>query len=159
MVGYRELKVQDSYYERTNWHVEGNIVIKGRVFIGRGSSLAVRGTCVFGDNFKITGRSTIICENRIEFKENDLISWDVLIMDTDYHFIEDNTGRIINESKPIIIGSNVWIGCRCTILKGSSIPDGCIISACTLISGELPNEKAIYTSGKHMLKENITWHR
>lgn len=159
MLGYRELRAQCSLYERTIWHVEGRIVLKGRVFIGRGSSLAVRGVCVFSDNFTISGRSSIICEDRVEFNKNVLMSWDVLIMDTDYHSILDITGRKINEDRSIIIGNNVWIGCRCTILKGSIIPDGCIISAGSIIAGILPKENAVYSSEKKVIKENITWLR
>jgi acetyltransferase-like isoleucine patch superfamily enzyme len=34
----------------------------------------------------------------------------------------------------VFIGDGVWIGARVTILKGSIIPDGFIIGACSLIT-------------------------
>jgi hypothetical protein len=47
-----------------------------------------------------------------------LISWENLFMDTDAHKIIQNV-IIINGPEKIIVGNHAWIGCRCTILKGS----------------------------------------
>jgi acetyltransferase-like isoleucine patch superfamily enzyme len=41
-------------------------------------------------------------------------------------------GRITGEK--VIIGSDVWIGARVTILAGSVIPDKCVIGAGTIIT-------------------------
>lgn len=40
---------------------------------------------------------------------NSIISWDCLILDTDFHRIYKD-GNMINENKPIEIGNHVWIG-------------------------------------------------
>lgn len=34
----------------------------------------------------------------------------------------------------ITIGADVWIGAHVTILRGSVIPDGCVIGACSLVT-------------------------
>ena len=159
MLGYWNLAIVDSSYERSKWHVRGLLIIKGKVKLGKGTNLVVAetGTLIFGDNFFITGRSTIICRKRIEFGTEILVSWDVLFMDTDYHSIYDMDKTIINEEKPIVVGNKTWFGCRSLILKGSVIPDGTAISAGSVIAGVLTKKNAIYTSNKKILKENVYW--
>ena len=48
------------------------------------------------------------------------------------------------------IGDKVWIGCRTTILKGSVIPDGCVIGAGSLVTGKIfsPNTIIIGSPAK-----------
>jgi len=79
-------------------------------------------------------------------------------MDTDFHKIKDKSGNILNPSAPIIIGNNVWIACRCLILKGATIPNGSVIGANSFVGKSLEKENAVY--GGHparILKEEITW--
>ncbi len=158
--GYLGLGTQDFFYERTIWDVCGLVRICGNnVGIGRGSKFCVYGNISLGDSFIISGRSTIICNKQILFGDGVLISWDVLVMDTDYHTIVDNEGKTINKDRPIIVGNDVWIGCRSTVLKGSNIPQKSIIAAGSLISGKMEEDSCIYTSDKKILKKQIAWYR
>lgn len=127
--------------------------------LGLGTNLVVAesGSLFLGNKLIITGRSTIICRNRIEFGADTLVSWDVLFMDTDYHPIYDKDKMTINNEKPIVVGNKTWIGCRSLILKGSVIPDGSVIAAGSVIAGILTKKDAIYTSNKKILKENVYW--
>lgn len=160
LLGYQRLGIHDGFYNRTVWQVSGQITIKGeKIDIGRGSSLCVSGKCYFGNRFTITGKSTIICRKSMSFGDGVLISWDALLMDTDYHAITNEHGIVINEEKPIIVGDNVWIGCRTTILKGTSIPSSSIIAAGSVISGRMEEENCIYTTDKKTIKRSIAWQR
>ena len=160
LLGYQRLGIHDGYYNRTVWQVSGQLTLKGdKIDIGRGSTLSVSGNCYLGDHFTITGKSTIICRKRIYFGNGVLISWDALIMDTDYHHITDDEGRVINDEKPIIIGDEVWVGCRSTILKGTTIPSKSVIAAGSLVAGKMEEENCIYTSNRKIIKRNIDWHR
>ena len=160
LFGYQGVGFIDSYYERTIWDLTGELTLKGtRIDIGRGSKFCVYGNCYLGNRFSISGRSTIICNNQITFGDNVLLSWDVLIMDTDFHKIKDATNLIINNDKAIVVGDNVWIGCRVTVLKGSSIPSGSVIAAGSLISGKMEKNGCVYTSGNLIIKDNISWER
>ena len=95
LFGYQGVGSIDAFYERTLWDVAGIVTIKGkRIDIGRGSKFCVYGNCFLGDRFSISGRSTIICNKDITFGDNVLLSWDVLIMDTDLHKIHNSNGRI-----------------------------------------------------------------
>lgn len=122
--------------------------------------LEKKGCLVIGPNFCITGGSEIICQNKISFGEGCLISWDVLLMDTDHHHILDNKGNTLNEDKAINIGNHVWIGCRNTILKGISIADNIIIAACSVITHDLnlPNcIVGVHGENTRIIKEGVNW--
>ena len=77
-------------------------------------------------------------------------------MDTDMHIIIDQAERIINHSKPVYIGDNVWIGCRTTILKGVNIMEGNVIGAGSVIRREFNNKNCVYIN-EVPIKENIQW--
>lgn len=160
LFGYKGVGSIDAFYERTLWDVTGTLTIKGkRIDIGRGSKFCVYGKCYLGDRFSISGRSTIICRKSIVFGDNVLLSWDVLIMDSDFHKILNDQGVVINGDRSIIIGDNVWIGCRSTILKGCKIPSNSVIAAGSIISGRMEKEGHIYTSNKSILGEFTKWER
>lgn len=79
-------------------------------------------------------------------------------MDTDMHGIYDLTGKFINPAKQIKIGSNVWIGCDTTILKGSIINDGCVIAAKSLINKQIDDSNSII-SDHRIIKRNVYWQK
>ena len=62
--GAHGLGTQDLLYSRTMWEVMGNLIIKGKACIGRGSKISVGKDAVLtlGCNFTITGNSEIICQ-------------------------------------------------------------------------------------------------
>ncbi|GHV72139.1 hypothetical protein AGMMS49928_28010 [Spirochaetia bacterium] len=79
-------------------------------------------------------------------------------MDTDFHKILDKNNNIINVPQEIIIGNNVWIGCRSLILKGARIKDGSIIGANSTVVNELENENSIYVGNPtKCIRKDITW--
>lgn len=152
----------DNIRSRSIWQVQGDIIFKGDAFIGHGCKIGVlkEASLTFGKNFNCTAETAITTACKITFGDDCLLSWDILIMDTDWHQIYDNTGQLINAPKPIDIGNNVWIGCRSQILKGTHIADGNIIAAGSVVSGNIDNENCIL--GKNplqIIREDITWRR
>ena len=91
------------------------------------------GKICIGDSTYINRRSEIKCMESVNIGRDCAISWDVSIMDTDYHVINDSY-----MSAPINIGDHVWIGCKSTILKGVTIGDGAVIAAGTLVNRDVP---------------------
>jgi acetyltransferase-like isoleucine patch superfamily enzyme len=157
-IGYGDVGIFDKKLSRSIWQVSGTVTFKGSADIGHGSKLSVGGNLVLGDGFKITAESSIVASKKIEFGENCLLSWDVLIMDTDFHIVKDKSENILNPPTPITIGNKVWIGCRCTILKGADIPDNSVIGANSLVSKKLDKENATYGGQPaRILREEITW--
>ena len=159
-LGYGNIGIFDNKKSRSIWEVSGTVIFKGRANIGHGSKISVgkNGELIRGENVIITAESSLVASKKIEFGNNCLLSWDILIMDTDSHIIKDNTGSIINYPKQITIGDNVWIGCRCLILKGAQIPDNCVIGADSIVNRLLENRNSLYAgSPVKLMKESITW--
>lgn len=160
-IGFGEVGIFDQNRSRSVLNISGDVVFKGKCRLGHGSKISVgkNGTLEFGNNLIITAESSIACEKHISFGENCVLSWDILIMDSDFHKIKDCDSEIINRDREIIIGNNVWIGCRATILKGNSIGNNCVIAAGTLITKNFEGENLLIGGGNtpQILKENITW--
>jgi transferase family hexapeptide repeat protein len=153
-IGYRGVGIFDHKRSRTIWQVSGTVVFKGKASVGHGSKISVgdNAKLIFGEMFVITAETSIIAyEKIIQFGNHCILSWDTLIMDTDFHKIFNEKNQQINPSKNVLIGNNVWIGCRCLILKGTIIPDNSIIAAGSLVNNSLDGEHKIF--GGHPAKE------
>jgi acetyltransferase-like isoleucine patch superfamily enzyme len=158
-IGFGEVGIFDKKHSRSILEFSGKIIFNGTANIGHGSKISVGqdGILNIGNKFVITAESSIICWKHIKFGEDCLISWDNLFIDTDFHKII-NEEKVINEPKEIIIGNHVWIGCRCSILKGANIKDGSIIGANTVVANKLKKENSIYVGNPiKCLRENILW--
>lgn len=162
-LGPHTLGIQDAKYARTIWDVRGTLVIKGQNHIGRGTHITIgkNGVLTLGKYFLTCGGSSIMCTKEISLGENSFLSWETLIMDTDYHPIYQD-GRLINRPSPIHIGDKVWIGCRNTILKGVYIADNVIVAAGSVVTRSVDESDCVVGgSGKSfgVLKKGISWDR
>ena len=89
-----------------------------------------------------------------------MLSWDILVMDTDWHTITDYNNNVINAPKSIVIGNNVWIGCRSIIMKGVNIAAGTVVAAGSIITKDVLEQNCII--GKNpiqVIKRNVLWER
>jgi len=160
-IGFGTVGIVDDIKFRAIWFVSGEVVFKGQAHIGYGSKIDVSetGKLVIGDNLQITAASSIISHKNIYIGRNCLMSWEVLIMDTDMHTVMDAAGKIQNAPQDVIIGNDVWIGCRCLILKGAQIPDLSVIGANSVITKKLEHKAALYAGVPvKKVKDDIKWH-
>lgn len=141
----------------------GELRFNGVAHVGRGSSLSIGpgAKLILGDKFKVTAKTSIIASGgkSIIIGNHCVFSWDILIMNTDFHKILDiGTKNIINSPADVIIGNHVWIGLGVTILKGSTISDNCVIAAKSVVSGKLLDNHSVFggTPAK-LIKSNIQW--
>ncbi|MGB4448592.1 MAG: acyltransferase [Cloacibacterium sp.] len=159
-LGFESIGIFDKKRSKGIWELKGNIIFEGTAFLGQGTKLFVDEAreFLFGNNFSLTGDSQIISQKKIVFGKDCLISWDCIILDTDFHKIYNEKEEFLNPPKEIIIGEHVWIGCRSSILKGSKIPDHSILGAGSILSKELTEASCIYSGNPvKKLKENIRW--
>lgn len=159
-IGFGNVGIYDKRYSRAIMTIKGTLILNGKCALCHGSVLSIQedATVVFGNNFINTAEGKIVCKKKIVFGNNVSTSWETLIMDTDWHSIQDTqTLTVFPDAKEIVIGSNVWIGYRCVILKGSVIPDGSIVGANTLCSKQF-NEKNTVIAGNpaRVCKHNVT---
>lgn len=162
-IGFSEPGLFDYEKNRSVWSNKGTIIFKGNASLGSGTKISIdreTGKIIFGENFTITANTQIWSREKIEFGKNNLISWDNIIMDTDSHKIYDTfSNKQLNVDKQIKIGDNVWIGCRCVILKGTIIGDNTIIGANSMVNGSYCDYKNVIIGGNpiKIKKENIYW--
>lgn len=157
-IGFGEVGIFDKHRSRSIWQVSGTVEFKGKAKIGHGSKISVSGKLIIGSGFCMTAESSIVAQKEISFGNNVLVSWDALIMDTDFHDIFDEKGQLLNAPMPIRIGDNVWIGCRTLILKGIHIADGVVVAAASTITKTIDESNAIIAgSPATVVKEKISW--
>ena len=101
--------------------VAGELQIGRRVGFNRGCYLAALERVVIGDD----------C----------LFGEGVSIHDENHRFGPDGTGPNASRgfrTRPIMIGRNVWVGAKATILQGVSIGDNAVIGAHAVVSRDVP---------------------
>lgn len=147
------------FHDMTYLRIEkgGLLRIEGSVHLGRGSKISVMkgATLELGDNFAISASSTIKCFKHIKMGKDILFAWDCLVMDSDGHQIFDEDGKLLNPNKEIIFGDKIWLGCGVTVLKGSNIPDNCVIGANTMIAGGKFSPNSIITGNPPQSRKKI----
>ncbi len=132
---------------------------EARFYVEEGSSLRV------GENSEFKNRGLHVVVNngyknkpKLTIGDNVCIAKDCIIRTSDGHTLLDENGRAINEPKDIVIGSNVWIMSRCTILKGAVIPSGCAVGANSLVNKAFDEENLLLVgSPAKILRKNIKW--
>lgn len=106
-----------------------------------------------GHKTSIGDRTEIHCGNEITIGSGCMISWDVVIMDRDYHKLDSEEEL----TRPVHIGERVWIGCRATILKGVSIGDGAVVAAGSVVTKDVPNGCLVAGNPARIVKEGVSW--
>lgn len=122
---------------------QGQITFGGRTKIHPGVRLTVFPKAEFrmGERVLLGCKNRIICTNSITIGHDVRFSWEGQVFDTDFHFLTNLTnGHVSHRQRPVVIGDNVFIGNRCTIAKGTILPNGSVVSCCSKVSGDLTKE-------------------
>ena len=98
-IGFGDVGHYDRKRSRTIWQVSGTVGFGGKASIGHGSKISVRGDLHLGADFNMTAESTIVCAKEIRFGRDCLLSWDILVMDTDEHPIFQRRETIRRETR------------------------------------------------------------
>lgn len=93
LLGFGDVGIFDRKYDRGIWQNSGDIYFNGRCSLGHGSKISNSGTLILGKNFINTAKCQIICKKKVSFGDNVLVSWDSLIMDSDFHALLGGGGR------------------------------------------------------------------
>ena len=119
----------------------GSISIGKKVIISEYCEIQSSGALKLGDRVYLNRNSRIIAFDKIEIGSDVTIAQFVAILDHDHKF-EMKEGRLNLDgytSDPVVIGNNVWIGDKCSILKGSKIGSNVVVAAHTLVNGIVPS--------------------
>lgn len=63
----------------------------------------------------------------------------------------------MNYSKDIIIGNQVWLGQRVTLLGGAQIGTGSIVGTSAVVSGRFGGHQVIVGVPARCVRENVCW--
>lgn len=164
-IGFGSVGLYDKRYQRSVLQLDGTIKLHGdsKVCIGHGSRICIgkNGCVTFGKNFINTAQMNICCVDSIVFGDDVVTSWDTLVMDTDWHSVRNvMTSEICCRTKPIVIGNGVWLCTKSLVLKGSYIPNGCIVGAGSLVNGYFEEENCLIAGNPgHVRKKHVTLNR
>lgn len=163
-VGFGNVGIYDKHFSPSILEINGQICVEGKASFGHGARIAVLegGTLLIGDGVISTCEVRIVCANRITIGRRALLGWETTIIDTDFHStIHLETHEESTVSLPIEIGENVWSGQRSTFLKGSVIPNGCVIASCAVVTKPFQEEYALIAGNPAVIKKrHITlWRR
>lgn len=144
-------------------------------FSGNGNELKVRknvtvgrlnicfgnnGYCCIGENTEIIGANIHISEGKVIIGQDCLFSTEVCIRNHDAHHIFDaHTHERINYAKNVIIGDQVWLAWRVTLLGGAEIGTGSVVGTNAVTSSKFGDHRIIAGSPAKVIRENICWSR
>ncbi len=146
-----------SKYDRGLLRVEGLFTCNGDVQIATGCRIVVgkNAEVIIGNSY-INILSHLAIFHSLIIGDNCSISWNVEFLDEDFHKINYEGKR----SKPNRIrdGNNVWIGSGVKILKGTVIPDGCIVAANSVVCSEFYEANTLIAGNPaKVIKAQVSW--
>lgn len=180
------LKLIKAYVSRLNIYIDGHdnkASISGLwrrgelVILGNNNNLIIEEGCyltntriiIRGNNCSIaigkdvtSGSLYMACMgqgNYITIGDDCMLSENVNIWSTDSHGIYDMKDNLLNPSKPVKIGSHVWLGKGSSVLKGATIGDGAIVGMDTMVNKDIIANTLVVGTPMRTVKENILWKR
>lgn len=107
-----------------------NFLRKKGVTIGNGCIFRSPKTTIID----ITRPYLITIGNNVDMNVN----FKIYTHDWGAHVFINKFGQMVNSSGAVTIGNNIYFGADCTILKGVTIGDNCIIGAGSLVTHSIP---------------------
>jgi acetyltransferase-like isoleucine patch superfamily enzyme len=139
------------------------ILIDGEAFLERASFYIVGDHCsiVIGRRTYVAGGIFVAAESNTNISLGDscMLASDIVIRTGDSHGIFDRTsGGRLNPGADVRIGTKVWLAHRVTVLKGVTIPDGCIVGTGAIVTKSLETPHAAYVGHPaRKLRDNVAW--
>lgn len=147
-------KYLQARYPRARWGAGCDVRRGLHLILGRGADLQIGERCVIDramtiecrGRLQIGARSifghhcTLAAYETLIIGEDSLLAEMVSIRDHDHRF-DDLEKPIWDQGMvcaPIVIGRNVWIGAKATVVKGVTIGHGAIIGANAVVTRDIP---------------------
>lgn len=139
---------------------KSQIIFNGYANISKGCCVKSinGGILTIGNNVSLNSNCKILCKKEINISDRVLLGWNCTINDGDGHIIYNDENKIINPNKSIFIGNNVWLGAEVTLLKGSHIPNNCIVGYGSIVTKKFNLENSIIAGyPANIIKNNVNW--
>lgn len=142
-IGVIKINAWETNNKQTIFNNRGILHVGGNVKLHPGCTLYINdnATMKVGNHVGFGADSKVICYKSITIGNDFRCSWNGQIFDTDFHFLHNTiTDKYYQRTKPISIGNNVFVGNGCTIAKGTVLPNGCVVSCISKVSGDFSGE-------------------
>jgi len=141
----------------TYLNINGNLIFQSNYAIGKGCRFDIGNGAIakFGSGF-VNPMSNFIIMHGITIGDGCAISWGCEFLDEDFHHITYNGKK---ERVPSIeIGNHVWVGSNVTVLKGSKIPDGCVVASGSVVFSVFQKPNCLIGGNPaKVIRENVEW--
>jgi acetyltransferase-like isoleucine patch superfamily enzyme len=115
------------------------IKIADNVYIGSYSKFWGDGEIEIGEHSYISDFVSVYSDSKVRIGEHTIIASFSFIIDTDHGIARHNKIHYQPKvSKPVDIGSDVWIAASCLVLSGAKIGDGAVIAANSVVKHAVP---------------------
>ena len=100
---------------------------------------------IIGNGVWINNNAVMIAErSRIEIGDNTLIGAELMIFDSNFHDLDPNRRMSgMHETATTLIGKNVFIGARVTVLKGVSVGENSVIASGSVVTRDVPKNSIV----------------
>jgi len=155
---YLALDPPSHYATRIELLENAELILEENTIILSGGYISGSHNCkiYIGQNSYISQEVIINSRHAIHIGKNVLIGYQVMLMDYDAHTVVNDQS---NRRKGIVIGDNVWIGARVTILKGVNIGSGSVIGANSCVVSDIPENSIAVGNPAKVVRSNISWRR
>lgn len=148
---------------RARWHLRNaehlgeRVRVRGRPVVTGGGRLIVHdrvqivstiattelvagrsGTLEIGSGTFVNYGVSISARLEVRLGRRCLIGTYCLLMDNDFHTLDPDRRLDTPASAPIILEDNVWLGARAIVLRGTTIGEGSVVAAGSVVAGDVP---------------------
>ena len=123
----------------------------GRLEMGRGASIG-RDTRIFigpgavlrmGPGSRISDRGIVNVMVGVTLGEAARLSWDVQILDSDFHSVTHSDGSVSTPTRPVLVEDRAFVGANAMILKGVTIGRGAVVGAGAVVPRSVDPETIV----------------
>lgn len=107
-----------------------SLMYHGTIEVHKDADLRI-GSCT------IQSGAVIVCAYRMAIGQGCLFSRMCYVSDSDHHRIVDENGKITNRPRETVLGDNVWVGVKATVMKGAKIKTGSVIGVNAAAGGHI----------------------
>lgn len=132
--GVREIELRKKILEEMFSTTNGEFYIEQPFFCSYGYNIH------WGKNAYANYNLTIIDNGKVEVGDNVMIGPSVQLLTACHPLDAEERNALIEFTKPIIIGDNVWIGGGAIVLPGVTIGKNCVIGAGSVVTKDIPND-------------------